>query len=136
MAAWHPYIRSTAVNVLRMVKLFGWEIKIAQRIDQSRQQELKLLWKSKVYLKSSSTCFFLSFYRPSEYATLLSGRSNISLLQCVPIAHINDTSNGIPFLSMLLTYIVYTVIMKQQLNGSALFYVNLSLANSLVFSSI
>jgi hypothetical protein len=53
MAAWNPYIQWTAVNVLRMVKLFGWETKMTQRIDQSRQQELKWLWKLKVCLKAN-----------------------------------------------------------------------------------
>lgn len=53
MAAWNPYIQWTAVNVLRMVKLFGWEIKMAQRLDQSRQQELKWLWKLKVCRKAN-----------------------------------------------------------------------------------
>ncbi|KAF8188324.1 multidrug resistance-associated ABC transporter [Pholiota molesta] len=49
-----------AVNVLRMVKLFGWETKMTQRIDQSRQQELKWLWKLKVFSSSPASTIFSS----------------------------------------------------------------------------
>ncbi|KDR83043.1 hypothetical protein GALMADRAFT_866150 [Galerina marginata CBS 339.88] len=37
-----------AVNVLRMVKLFGWEDKIFRRIQEKRDDELSSLWKLKV----------------------------------------------------------------------------------------
>ena len=38
----------TAVNVLRMIKLFGWERKISERIREKRNDELGWLWKLKV----------------------------------------------------------------------------------------
>jgi hypothetical protein len=38
----------TAVNVLRMIKLFGWERKISDRIGKKRNTELDWLWKLKV----------------------------------------------------------------------------------------
>jgi len=37
-----------AVNVIRMIKLFGWERKMQKRIEERRQEELKMLWKLKL----------------------------------------------------------------------------------------
>jgi len=36
-----------AFNVLRMIKLFGWEQKMSARIDAKREEELRMMWKSK-----------------------------------------------------------------------------------------
>ena len=36
------------MNVIRMIKMFGWEGKIQKRIDERRQEELKYVWKGKV----------------------------------------------------------------------------------------
>ena len=38
----------TAVNVLRMIKLFGWERRVSERIQGKRNDELGWLWKLKV----------------------------------------------------------------------------------------
>ena len=38
----------TAVNVLRMIKLFGWERRVSERIQEKRNDELGWLWKLKV----------------------------------------------------------------------------------------
>ena len=38
----------TAVNVLRMIKLFGWERRVSERIRRKRNDELGWLWKLKV----------------------------------------------------------------------------------------
>ena len=38
----------TAVNVLRMIKLFGWERRVSERIQEKRNGELVWLWKLKV----------------------------------------------------------------------------------------
>ena len=38
----------TAVNVLRMIKLFGWERGISERIRGKRNEELGWVWKLKV----------------------------------------------------------------------------------------
>ena len=32
------------MNVLRMVKMFGWEPKMEDRLAQKRDDELKLIW--------------------------------------------------------------------------------------------
>jgi hypothetical protein len=39
---------STAMNVIRMIKLFGWERKMEERIQEKREEELKVLWKREV----------------------------------------------------------------------------------------
>ena len=38
----------TAVNVLRMIKLFGWERRVSERIRGKRNDELVWLWKLRV----------------------------------------------------------------------------------------
>ncbi|KAJ3527518.1 hypothetical protein NMY22_g9759 [Coprinellus aureogranulatus] len=37
-----------SMNVIRMIKLFGWERKIQSQIDERRDEELKYIWKGKV----------------------------------------------------------------------------------------
>jgi hypothetical protein len=37
-----------AMNVLRMIKLFGWEAKIDKRISEKREVELTWTWKTKI----------------------------------------------------------------------------------------
>jgi hypothetical protein len=37
-----------AINLLRMVKLFGWESNMSAEVDSKRQVELVYLWKRKV----------------------------------------------------------------------------------------
>ncbi|KAF9233710.1 hypothetical protein BU15DRAFT_90237 [Melanogaster broomeanus] len=39
---------STAMNVLRMIKLFGWEPQMEQRIHEKREEELGWIWKFKM----------------------------------------------------------------------------------------
>ena len=36
------------MNVLRMVKLFGWETRVTETIAQARENELKYIWRHKV----------------------------------------------------------------------------------------
>ncbi|KAF9013114.1 hypothetical protein BDQ17DRAFT_1321012 [Cyathus striatus] len=49
------------VNVLRMVKMFAWELKMAERLCQDRDNELRVLWKRKVYnLMSNMINFIIS----------------------------------------------------------------------------
>ncbi|KAF8963033.1 multidrug resistance-associated ABC transporter [Flammula alnicola] len=64
-----------AVNVLRMIKLFGWEERMAGRIKDKRDDELAWLWKLKVRSISRYSMYFLfSFFIPTismviSYAT-------------------------------------------------------------------
>lgn len=36
------------MNVMRMVKLFGWEKKINERIAEKREEELQYIWKQRI----------------------------------------------------------------------------------------
>lgn len=36
------------MNVIRMVKLFGWEGRMLERLQDKREQEIRLLWRIKV----------------------------------------------------------------------------------------
>lgn len=36
------------MSVLRMIKLFGWEPRVKETIEESRENELKYVWKSKI----------------------------------------------------------------------------------------
>ena len=38
-------VARVVLNVVRMIKLFGWEKKMNERIRGKRQEELKMLWK-------------------------------------------------------------------------------------------
>lgn len=37
------------MSVIRMVKLFGWEGKMSERLDKKREEELAWVWKSRMY---------------------------------------------------------------------------------------
>jgi len=43
------------MNVLRMIKMFGWERKIQQKVNERREEELVWVWKGKV---KNFPCFF------------------------------------------------------------------------------
>ncbi|KAH9967588.1 hypothetical protein BC827DRAFT_1264378 [Russula dissimulans] len=74
------------MGILRMIKLFGWEPKIAARLAEKREDELR-------YLKIR------------QFLHLLNGNTNFL----------------IPVIVMVVTYVTYTVIMKQPLTPSAVF---------------
>jgi len=44
----HLHICNLALNVLRMVKLFGWEQKMEGRIAEKREEELIWIWRGQV----------------------------------------------------------------------------------------
>ncbi|KAF8966510.1 multidrug resistance-associated ABC transporter [Flammula alnicola] len=60
-----------AVNVLRMIKLFGWEGRIAGRIKDKRDEELAWLWKLKTLeaLNGILNYFILTITMVISYAT-------------------------------------------------------------------
>ncbi|KIJ48474.1 hypothetical protein M422DRAFT_247819 [Sphaerobolus stellatus SS14] len=37
------------MSVVRMIKLFGWEAKMSAQLDKKREEELKWVWKSRMY---------------------------------------------------------------------------------------
>ncbi|KAH9059058.1 P-loop containing nucleoside triphosphate hydrolase protein [Lactarius vividus] len=74
------------MGILRMIKLFGWEPKIAARLAEKREQELR-------YIKLR------------QILNLINGNINFY----------------IPIISMVVTYVTYTAIMKRALTPSAVF---------------
>ncbi|KAF9243737.1 hypothetical protein BU15DRAFT_59613 [Melanogaster broomeanus] len=83
------------MNVLRMVKLFGWEKKMGERISEKREVELLLTWKLKLL-------------------ELVNNNINV----WVPL---DLFSNIIPVLTMMATYSTYTLIMGKDLTASRVF---------------
>jgi len=49
------------VNVIRMVKMFGWEGKMTGRLREKREDELKLLWKTKLLNTGASLLGYDAF---------------------------------------------------------------------------
>ncbi|KAH9480752.1 ATP-binding cassette transporter abc4 [Psilocybe cubensis] len=37
-----------SINVIRMIKLFGWENRMSRKLDETREEELRWIWKMKV----------------------------------------------------------------------------------------
>ncbi|KZT06271.1 P-loop containing nucleoside triphosphate hydrolase protein [Laetiporus sulphureus 93-53] len=74
------------MNVIRMVKLFGWEPRVVEKILDKREEELSYQWKYRLY-----------------------GMINAIL------------NHVIPFITMIVTFMTYTVFMKRQLTASAVF---------------
>ena len=48
----HTFILLLAIGVIRMVKLFGWEDKMSEKVAEERREELGWIWKVKVKLAS------------------------------------------------------------------------------------
>jgi hypothetical protein len=36
------------MNVIRMVKLFGWETQVKEKIADKREEEIKVIWRERV----------------------------------------------------------------------------------------
>ncbi|KAJ6595665.1 P-loop containing nucleoside triphosphate hydrolase protein [Mycena vulgaris] len=77
---------SETMNVLRMIKLFGWEEKMLARVNNKREEELHWIWKREIF----------------EWVA-------------------NTVNHIIPIITMLVTYIAFTVLMKQELRPSIVF---------------
>ncbi|KAJ7167899.1 P-loop containing nucleoside triphosphate hydrolase protein [Mycena filopes] len=77
---------SETMNVLRMIKLFGWEEKMLARVNAKREEELGWIWKREIF----------------EWVA-------------------NTVNNLIPATTMIITYITFTVFMKQELRPSIVF---------------
>ncbi|KAH9030174.1 hypothetical protein EDB84DRAFT_1562614 [Lactarius hengduanensis] len=74
------------MGILRMIKLFGWEPKIAARLAEKRGQELR-------------------YVKLRQILNLINGNINFF----------------IPIITMVVTYVTYTAIMKRALTPSAVF---------------
>jgi hypothetical protein len=77
------------MNVIRMVKLFGWESKMTQRVADKREEELAWIWKLGVLGIANQVIKFVAF--SSSLATLL----------------IVESSYIIPISVMIATYSTY-----------------------------
>ncbi|GJE85927.1 multidrug resistance-associated ABC transporter [Phanerochaete sordida] len=75
-----------SMNVIRMIKLFGWEPKVNDQVADKREDEL-------------------SYIRKFKMLELANGLINFS----------------IPVLTMIVTYMTYTVVMKKELTASRVF---------------
>ncbi|KAJ3556484.1 hypothetical protein NM688_g2007 [Phlebia brevispora] len=74
------------MNVIRMIKIFGWEPKILEQLAEKREAELK-------------------FLRQFKLLDLSNGLLNFT----------------IPVLTMIFTFMTYTLVMKQELTASRVF---------------
>lgn len=45
----------TVMNVLRMIKLFGWETRVGEVVSEKRENELDKIWKRKVLQMANNT---------------------------------------------------------------------------------
>ena len=73
------------MSVIRMIKLFGWESRIYNQIDEKREEELALVWKRKL---------------------LGVGNAAVKYVQCVSHFICSDKyrSRIVPLIHMLVTY--------------------------------
>ncbi|KAH9028046.1 hypothetical protein EDB83DRAFT_2526408 [Lactarius deliciosus] len=109
------------MGILRMIKLFGWEPKIAARLAEKREQELQ-------YIKLR------------QILIVINGN-----IKWVPASHLFPltwkSSFFIPVITMVVTYVTYTAIMKRALTRNFVLFsgripvLNLSAASA-VFSSM
>ncbi|KZT67587.1 P-loop containing nucleoside triphosphate hydrolase protein [Daedalea quercina L-15889] len=75
-----------SMNVIRMIKLFGWEPRVKQQLEEKREDELYYQWKYRLL-------------------GLINGCLNYA----------------IPLVTMIVTFMTYTLIMKRELTASVVF---------------
>ena len=69
-----------SVNVLRMIKLFGWEEKMTDRLEEKREEELTWLWKVQVREKLLwASHQLIGLASSSNCSTVSSGKSHSSV---------------------------------------------------------
>lgn len=52
----------SAMSVIRMVKMFGWEKKMSELIDEKREVELTWIWWNKMYSVANLNLQFRVFF--------------------------------------------------------------------------
>ncbi|KAH9166017.1 hypothetical protein EDB89DRAFT_2076263 [Lactarius sanguifluus] len=110
------------MGILRMIKLFGWEPKIAARLAEKREQELQ-------YIKLR------------QILIVINGNIKWVLPASLLIPLTRTSSFFIPVITMVVTYVTYTAIMKRALTRNLVLLsgmvpvLNLSAASA-VFSSM
>ena len=96
------------MNILRMIKLFGWESKISERLRGKREDELHWIRKIRIWTVINNNL-------TSVFSALCFN------LQADNIAPFFSYSFVIPLLTMVLTYATFAVIMGQPLSASIVF---------------
>ena len=76
-------------SVIRMVKLFGWEEKMSERIDQKRREELNAIRKLKMYSLLNSIFKFVIVVSSTFYVTDLHDLKHI-YSYCDDGGHVRD----------------------------------------------
>jgi hypothetical protein len=60
--------RQSAMSVLRMIKLFGWESKMNQRLADRREDELRWIWKQNLLEIANGLIKYVISFHLSEPA--------------------------------------------------------------------
>ncbi|KAI9436510.1 hypothetical protein BJY52DRAFT_1230473 [Lactarius psammicola] len=109
-AATESEVTDTTMGILRMIKLFGWEPKIAARLDEKREQELQYIRLRQILgLINGNIKWVL------QASLLIPLNCVASFLECLLIS-----SNRHSW-KMIVTYVTYTAIMKRALTPSTVF---------------
>lgn len=77
------------MNVLRMIKLFGWETKMNEKIAEKREDELRYIWKQRILEVCTVNLKF------------------VFLGSTLPRCSLSALSMIIPVMTMIATYATY-----------------------------
>lgn len=76
----HALMLSLAMNVIRMIKLFGWEPRVASQLSKKRDEELQLVKRNKVLNLVNTLMKYISlFLRISDTYSRLTLSATASL---------------------------------------------------------
>ena len=84
-------LRQLVLGVVRMIKLFGWEPRVAEQVSEKRQEELGLI--KKVRMRE----FLMNYMKSVPDARSL----------CLLLLMLIANSHLIPLVTMIVTYAVY-----------------------------
>lgn len=111
---------STAMNVLRMIKLFGWENKMKSRIADKREEELKWIKKRQILdLCNNNLKCVVNIYRLGTYSIIWKLRHTRPNYAC----YLHNICESFCLLSTIFKYSLFwqTLVMKQNLTASSVF---------------
>ena len=95
------------MNILRMIKLFGWESKISERLSGKREDELHWIKKIRIWTVINNNLTSVFSLCSDLHADMLDPLFLYSFV--------------IPLLTMVLTYATFAVIMGRPLSASIVF---------------
>lgn len=104
------------MSALRMIKMFGWESRVSERIAEKREDELQWIWKRELLHLGTS----ILKYVPTLYISDQTPHHFFSFL--IPLAHMIATyAVYVSLLSLLIRAtadcLVKTTVMKRELTG-------------------